>query len=175
MLNTFYDSYLVLTKVYKDKAFFKQALNSTPIEEKNRAKTTKICYGVLDRDEELSFYISTLAPKAPKQAIKTILKISMYCIKYLKNHEYAVTQNAVELTKKLGKSGASGFVNAFLRKFINFNFVLPEEKVKNLSVKYSFPEFAVKHLIKDYGEQTAEEILSIKENFTVFYYFVVFS
>jgi hypothetical protein len=59
MLNTFYDCYLILTKVYKDKAFFKQALNTTSIEEKNRAKTTKICYGVLDRDEELSFYISS--------------------------------------------------------------------------------------------------------------------
>ncbi|MBR5192113.1 MAG: 16S rRNA (cytosine(967)-C(5))-methyltransferase RsmB [Clostridia bacterium] len=166
MLNTFYDCYSILTKVYKDKAFFKQALNSTIIEEKNRAKTTKICYGVLDRDEELSFYISSLTNKAPKQAIKTILKISMYCIKYLCSHEYAVTQNAVELTKKLGKSGASGFVNAFLRKFISFNFELPKDTIKNLSVKYSYPEFAIKRLIKDYGDETTEKIISTKENST---------
>ena len=43
MLNLFYDCYTVLNKVYGEKAFIKQALSDTPIEEKNRAATTKIC------------------------------------------------------------------------------------------------------------------------------------
>lgn len=172
MINLFYDCYIVLCKVYSDKAFIKQALLEVPIEEKNRAATTKICYGVLDKDIELSYYISVLTMKSPKVVIRTILKIAMYSIKYLEKKEYAVIQNAVELTKKLGKGGASGFVNAFLRKFCSQEITLPqEEDAYGLSVRYSFPKFAVESLIKYYGYNRAQSILSTKPPFAtlVFY------
>ena len=159
MINLFYDCYNILNKVYSEKSFVKQAINSTVIEEKNRSAIVKICYGVLDRDIELSYYISKLADKNPKLAIRTILKISMYAIKYLQKKPYAVTKNAVELVKKLGKGGMSGFVNAFLRKFIDNKIDFPKNLTENLSVKYSFPEFAVKLLIDDYGKDRTEQIL----------------
>ena len=160
MVNYFYDCYVILNKVYSEKKFIKQAINDTFIEEANRARTVKICYGVLDKDIELSYYIKTLTEKTPKLAVRTILKISMYMIKYLGKKEYFVADNAVELTKKLGKSGASGFVNAFLRKFVNTPIELPKEKLSYLSVKYSYPLFAVQELVKDYGEKRAEDIIS---------------
>ena len=160
MVNYFYDCYTILNKVYSEKAFIKQAISSTFIEEKNRALTIKTCYGVLDKDIELSYYLKALAEKSPKLAIRTILKISMYAIKYLEKKEYAVTKSAVELTKKLGKGGASGFVNAFLRKFINTEIPLPKDKIELLSVKYSYPEFAVKELVKTYGFERTESIIS---------------
>ncbi len=160
MINYFYDCYCILNKVYGDKSFIKQAINGTFIEEKNRALIVKTCYGVLDKDIELSYYISKLVDKSPKLAIRTILKISMYAIKYLGKKEYAVTKNAVELTKKLGKSGASGFVNAFLRRFIKESIKLPEDKLSFLSVKYSYPEFAVKELVDSYGPERTEKIIS---------------
>ena len=87
MINYFYDSYVILNKVYRERAFVKQAINSTLIEEKNRALTIKTVYGVLDKDIELSYYLGILAPKTPKLAIRTILKISMYAIKYLNKKE----------------------------------------------------------------------------------------
>ncbi len=164
MINYFYDCYTILNKVYSDKTFIKQAINSTIIEEKNRSATIKTVYGVLDKDIELSYYISSMVDKSPKLAIRTILKISMYCIKYLGKKEYAVCQNAVELTKKLGKSGASGFVNAFLRKFISKTPDLPIDKVKNLSIKYSFPEFAVKELVDKYGEKKTIDIIAVEDD-----------
>ena len=160
MLNCFYDCYTILNKVYGDKAYLKQAINSTPIEEKNRSLTVKICYGVLDKDIELSYYITALTEKSPKLVIRTILKIALYNILYLNKHDYAVVKNAVELTKKLGKGGASGFVNAFLRKFSAAKPSLPEKGIKGLSVKYSYPEFIVKELIKDYGEERSVNIMS---------------
>ena len=160
MVNYFYDCYIILNKVYSDKKFIKQAINDTFIEESNRALTVKICYGVLDKDIELSYYIDCLTEKTPKLAIRTILKISMYMIKYLDKKEYFVVQSAVELTKKLGKGGAGGFVNAVLRKFIVAPVELPKEKLSYLSVKYSYPLFAVRELIKDYGENRAESIIS---------------
>ena len=166
MINYFYDCYQILNKVYSEKTFIKQAISSTFIEEKNRALTIKTCYGVLDKDIELSYYISKLADKNPKLVIRTILKISMYAIKYLEKKEYAVTKNAVELTKKLGKGGMAGFVNAFLRKFISTKIQLPTGKIENLSVKYSYPLFALKELISVYGIDRAEKIISANNEST---------
>ena len=166
MINYFYDCYQILNKVYSQNSYVKQAINSTFIEEKNRALTTKTCYGVLDKDIELSYYIDYLTEKSPKLVIRTILKISMFAIKYLEKKEYAVTKNAVELTKKLGKGGASAFVNAFLRKFIKTEFALPKDRLESLSIKYSYPLFAVKQLEKDYGASRLEQILGAKNEKT---------
>lgn len=160
MVNYLYDCYCILNKVYGEKAFLKQAINSTFIEEKNRALTIKTCYGLVEKDVELSYYLKRLCDKSPKLVIRTILKISMYAIKYLEKKPYAIIKNAVELTKKLGKGGVSGFVNAFLRKFVDAPLELPVGKIERLSVKYSYPEFMVKELINDYGEQTAEQIMT---------------
>lgn len=159
MVNYFYDCYQILNKVYSEKAFIKQAINSSFIEEKNRAMTIKTCYGVLDKDIELSYYIKNLTEKSPKLAIRTILKIAMYAIKYLNKKEYAITKNAVELTKKLGKGGTSGFVNAFLRKFINNDIDFPLDEKERLSIKYSYPMFLLNELIKDFGIDRAEQII----------------
>ena len=171
MINYFYDCYTILNKVYSEKAFFKQALNNTPIEEKNRALIVKTCYGVLDKDIELSYYIEKLTTKTPKLVIRTILKISMYALKYLNKHDYAVIKNAVELTKKLGKGGASGFVNAFLRRFVKEDIALPKDRKSFLSVKYSYPLFLIEELVKDYGEERTEKIISsINENTCLSFY-----
>ncbi|MBR2498333.1 MAG: hypothetical protein IKB67_01280 [Clostridia bacterium] len=171
MVNYFYDCYAILTKVYSEKSFIKQAISSTFIEEKNRALTIKTCYGVLDKDIELSYYLSALTEKSPKLAIRTVLKISMYAIKYLGKKEYAVTKNAVELVKKMGKGGTAGFVNAFLRKFINTKIELPNDKIKYLSIKYSYPEFAVKRLVESFGFPRTEKIIGTEycDNCLVFY------
>lgn len=165
MINWFYDCYTVLNKVYSEKSYIKQAINSTFIEEKNRALTVKTCYGVLDKDIELSYYLKKLTEKSPKLVIRTILKIGMYAIKYLQKKEYAVTKNAVELTKKLGKGGASGFVNAYLRKFATTEVKLPNDEVEFLSVKYSYPKFALCELLKTYGKDRTEKIIGA-ENVT---------
>ncbi len=166
MINYIYDCYTILNKVYSDKTYIKQAISSTPIEEKNRALIIKTCYGVLDKDIELSYYISALTEKSPKLVIRTVLKISMYAIKYLNKKVYAVTENAVALTKKLGKKGASGFVNAFLRKFIQKEIPYPSDEIEYLSVRYSYPSFAVKELIKDYGKEETIKIISAENKKT---------
>ncbi len=167
MLVTYYDSYNVLNKVYSDGAFIKQALLTTVVEERNRPAITKICYGVLDKDIELSFIIKSLTQKTPKLAIRTLLKIAIYAIKYLKTPPHAVTDTVVELTKKLGKSGASGFVNAFIRNYLRNKVSYPEPKgVYGLSINYSCPEFIVKKLIDSYGEETALNLLKYDEEKT---------
>ncbi len=166
MLNVFYDSYRILFLVYSDGAFLKQAMSDVFIEEKNRAHTTKICYGVLDRDIEFEYALKVLCDKRPKQAVRIILKIAMYSLEYLKTAPYAVVDTAVELIKKLGKGGTAGFVNAFLRKYISNSVSMPSDEIEKLSVEYSYPVFAVKRLIGDYGIEIAKEIMNADSEMT---------
>lgn len=165
MIILFYDCYRILGEVYKNGAFLKQAINSVEIEELNRAKTTKICYGVLDKDIELSYYVQKLCSKSPKSSVKILLKIAIYNIKYLNKKPFAVIDSVVELSKKLGKGANAGFINAVLRKFVKEDIALPADEIGRLSVKYSYPEFAVKRLIETYGN-LAENIMAYDEEKT---------
>lgn len=117
MNNPLTDPYLILSKVYIGGKFLKQAIAETPVEPLNKARTVKICYGVLEKDVYLEHIIGANVKKQPKNAIKIIIKIALYMLEFMQKHDYMVVDYAVELTKKTGKDGASGFVNAFLRSY----------------------------------------------------------
>ena len=127
MTNPLYDPFAVLQKVYGGGAYLKQALNDTPIEEAHRARTAKVCYGVLENDIYLDFCIKSFAPKNPKLPVRILLKIALYMLLFMEKQRYMVTDNAVALAKKLGKGGAAGFINAFLRAFDADKLTLPQD------------------------------------------------
>ncbi len=155
----FYECYLVLHKIYSDKTFIKQALLSPEILEKDRAKVTKIVYGVVEKDIELEYIISRLCDKKPKNSVRIVIKIALYNIKYLNKTPFSVTDSAVALLKKMGKGGNAGFVNAILRKCSQTTIDYPKNEEENVSVRYSYPLFAVKRLVKKYGTERTESIL----------------
>ena len=162
MTNPLFDPYAVLMKVYGGGAYLKQALADTPVEELHRARTVKIVYGVLEKDAYLDLCIRTFAPKSPKLPVRVLLKVSLYMLLFMDKKKYMVTDSAVALVKKLGKGGASGFVNAFLRAFDPQKVQMPADRFAALSVQYSWPTFALSRLIAEYGEETAEKIVSAR-------------
>ena len=160
--NPLYDPYRILMKVYGEKAYLKQAIADTYIEELYRSRTVKAAYGVIENDAYFSFCISRYAEKSPKLPVRVLLKIALYFITVLGKKRYAVTDFAVELCKKLGKGGAAGFVNAFLRNFDGekVQAALPQGD-EGVSVRTSYPAFAYKLLRKEYGTR-AEKIAAAK-------------
>lgn len=156
----FYECYLVLHKIYSDKTFIKQALNLPDILEKDRAKVTKIVYGVVEKDIELDYIVSRLCDKKPKNSVRIVIKIALYNIKYLNKTPFSVTDSVVALLKKMGKGANAGFVNAILRKYSQTVIEYPKNKEESISVRYSYPLFAVKRLVKKYGTERTESILS---------------
>lgn len=162
MTNPLYDPYAVLFKVYSGGAYLKQALADTPVEEANRPRTTRICYGVLENDLYLERCVKTFAAKNPKLPVRILLKIALYLLLYMGKKKYMVTDNAVSLVKKLGKGGAAGFLNAFLRAFDEKKVGLPEGEISSLSVRYSYPEFAVRLLLSEYGREEAVRIMEAR-------------
>ncbi len=150
--NPIYDPFLILSKVYANGTHLKQAIADTYIEEQYRGRTVKIVYGVLEKEGYFDACIRHYAPKAPKLAVRSILKISLYMLLYMEKKRYMVTDCAVDLCKKLGKSGVSGFVNAFLRRFDK---AAVDSAIQEEWIKYSYPQFAYELLKKEYGERAA--------------------
>ncbi|MDE7168038.1 MAG: hypothetical protein K2O28_04235 [Clostridia bacterium] len=154
MTNPLCDPYLILTKVYKEGKFLKQSIAETPVEPLNKSRTVKICYGVLEKDGYLEHILGANAKKQPKSAVKIILKIALYMLEFMSKHDYMVVDYAVELTKKLGKEGASGFVNAFLRTYKIPP--LPEKTDERMAVECSAPLWLVKKLRRSYKAEASQ-------------------
>ena len=159
MTNPLCDPYLILVKVYSGGKYLKQAISETPIEPLNRARTIKIVYGVLDKDVYLSYIIDENTKVKPKSAVRIILKIALYMLEFMGKHDYMVVDSAVELTKKLGKGGAAGFVNSFLRSY-----KIPEIDLNcanGMAIKWSTPVWLVKKLKRSYKAE-AEKIATFQ-------------
>ena len=157
MNNPLTDPFLVLSEVYFKGAYLKQALASVPVEPANRPRTSLICYGVLEKDIYLSHIIGANCQRTPKAAVRLILKIALYMLEFMGKHGYMVADCAVELAKKLGKGGATGFVNAFLRSYKLPP--LPQGGAELLSVQASAPLWLAKRVRRSYKSE-AYDILS---------------
>ena len=154
MTNPLCDPFLILSKVYRDGKYLKQAIAETPVEPINKARTVKICYGVMEKDIYLAHIIGANTKKPPKSTVKIILKIALYMLEFMDKHDYMVVDSAVELVKKLGKDGAAGFVNAFLRSYKIPT--LPEKADERLAVECSSPVWLARRVRRSYKREAAE-------------------
>ena len=165
MNNAFLKSYETLKQVYTERTFSAIALNKTLIycKQQDKALITKIVYGVLDNDIKLSYVISRHVKKMPKADTLLFLKIGAYCLMDLSIPVYAVVNDVAELSKLSEDRRIVGFVNATLKNIANnikdFD-DFPLDPVERLSVEYSYPEWALRKLVKDYGMDIATKIIS---------------
>lgn len=168
MNNAFLKSFQTLKAVYDEKAFSSVTLNKTLLfcTSQDRALITKIVYGVLDNDIKLNYAIGKFVKKMPKGDTLVYLKIGAFCLMELSIPVYAVVNDVAELSKLSADKRIVGFVNATLKSMAasdikNFD-DYPADFVVGTSIRYSYPEWAFRKLIKDYGKETAEKIVSHK-------------
>ena len=165
MNNAFLKSYEALKQVYSDRAFSTIALNATLkfCKQQDKALITKIVYGVLDNDIKLDYVISRHVKKMPKGDALLFLKIGAYCLMDLSIPVYTVVNDVAELSKISEDRRIVGFVNATLKSIAqnikNFD-DYPTDPIQRLSVEYSYPEWALRKLIKDYGMDVATKIVT---------------
>ena len=147
------DAYTSLKKVYSDNKYLTDVVSSIS-DSNDKALITRIVYGVVERDVTLEYILSKLVTKSPKSQVKLILKIGLYCLKYMDSlPDYSVCDNCVKLTKQIGKSSLAGFVNATLKASITKDIPLPENTLERLSVTTSTPLWIVKKVVKQYGDR----------------------
>ena len=161
----FLKSFQTLNEVYVNRAFSSIALNRAlnGCAAKDKALVTKIVYGVLDNDIKLTYVIGKYVRKLPKGTALILLKMGAYCLTELSIPSYAVVNDMAELAKITGDKYVVGFVNATLKRMsqtVKDFGDYPADPLENASIRYSYPLWALKKLVKDYGKEQALSIVS---------------
>ena len=124
------------------------------LENHERRFISRLTKGTLERQQTLDWMInrfSSVKTKKMKPVIRTILRLSVYQLKYMDSVPVsAVCNEAVKLAKKRGFKSLAGFVNGILRNMDRQpeKLTIPQD---NLSVMYSQPEWLVDTWTKEYG------------------------
>lgn len=153
-------AYKILSKVYQDGTYSNMAF----LGERVSDMSTRLVYGTLEENVKIDYILSQLIEKKPQKSVLTLLKIGTYALLNLSDvPKFAIVSECVEVAKSNGKGGASGFINAVLKKVADGKYSLPKESDENyLSVTYSKPQWFCVKLEKQYGKEVARSILSAK-------------
>lgn len=153
-----------LLKVNNDLAYSNITLNNilktAQLSDADKQFVTALFYGVLDRKITLDYVLDSLI-KTPFDKVdsftKEVLRTGLYQIMFMKKvPESAAVNEAVKIIKASKKRYNSGFVNGVLRSAIRKDKLLPDgNSARELSVRFSCPEWIVESFIKDYSLDTA--------------------
>ena len=139
----------------------KQLTSSLP--EREAKLAAALVYHTLDHLLTIDYYLAHFVKGAQKPVIRGILRLGVCELLFLSTPAHAALNESVTLTKEVGKSGLSGFVNAVLRNIDRSRASLPAfpaEPVARLSIQYSYPEWIVREWVTRFGEAEIEALLS---------------
>jgi 16S rRNA (cytosine967-C5)-methyltransferase len=138
------------------------------LDKPQRAFITRLAEGAVERRLELDYRIdrvSRIKTADMKPVIRNILRMSFYQMEYMDNVPVsAVCNEAVKLVGKRGFASLKGFVNGVLRNAARGmgDMGLPDPGTDfygHCSVKYSMPEWLVRHFVAELGEENAVAVL----------------
>jgi 16S rRNA (cytosine967-C5)-methyltransferase len=119
---------------------------------RDRGLASEIVNGVLRWRWQLEFFTSKLLAKALKKKdieVQLILLMALYELKDCRAPDYAIINDAVELSRKAGKKWASGLVNAVLRRFTREKDELVDS-MKDGQAIYSHPRWILEKIKADW-------------------------
>lgn len=159
----------ILTDIDVNKTFSSDALEAGLRkiqfdDKRDRAFITRLVEGTTEyrlQIDEIIKHLTTTKLNKMKPAIRNILRMGIYQIRYMDSvPERAAVNEAVRLAKAHKLAGLSGFVNAILRNVSRKKEEIDELIESKLSIKYSIPGWIVNLLQNSYGEEMAEIILA---------------
>ena len=131
----------------------------------DRSFFTRLVHGTLEyliQADRILNARSSVKVRKMKPAVRNILRMSVYQLLYLDRiPARAVISEAVNLTAARGLHGLKGFVNAVLRRVSSEREEILKEiaESRDLSFRYSCPEWIAALLEKQYGRARAEQAL----------------
>lgn len=100
--------------------------------------------------------------KRQKKAVRTVLLLGGAELLYLSTPAHAAINEAVKLTKTLGKTDSAGLVNAVLRRLDQERDslpALPADPVERLCIQYGYRDWVAREWIASYGIKRAERLM----------------
>lgn len=165
-LKTLYD--IDINKAYTN-TILNQAVTKAKLDMKDKALLYEIVYGVVKNKLKIDYIINDFSKVKLKKIspwVINIIRMGVYQIMFLdKIPDSAACNECVKLAKKYSNKGGVGFVNGILRNICRSknNITYPEKNqnpIKYFSIEFSFPEWMVKKLVTQYGEETAVKFMS---------------
>lgn len=150
-------------------AVLKKQLASAKLDGRDAALATRLCFGVLQNEMLLDFYLthfSNVPLKRMESKVLLALRIGAYQILFMDRipQSAAVNQSVALVRAHAKKDRAAGLVNAILRSLIrsldNLPPVTGETTADRLSVQYSHPKWLTEQMIAILGESEAEALLA---------------
>lgn len=147
----------------------KKQLASAGLDSRDAALATRLCFGVLQNQLLLDFYLSKFSNiplKRMEGKVVQALRLGAYQMLFLdKIPNSAAVNSAVALTKAHCRNPrAAGMVNGILRSLERTRENLPtipkDDRAEYLSILYSHPEWFVREYLPVLGEEETAEFLS---------------
>lgn len=158
----------LLERTEQDGAYTNLILNQVIKEEnlssQERALLTELVYGVMQNKRLIDYYLSKFLKPSQKLDgwVRQLLRVAVYQLVFLDQiPTYAAINEAVQYAKRRGHRGISGLVNGVLRNIDRHPLKSLDEitsKIERIGTQYSLPDWLVKQLVADYGEETTEAI-----------------
>lgn len=153
-----------LTQVVKDGVSVNHlmAQKEDKLDPQDRGLAKQLLFGSLRFYHQLSTVANNLLNKPLKTKDTDVLMIlvsGLYQLKYLTIPDHAAISEAVELTRLLNKSWASGIVNGVLRNYQREAKGLEGHLAKSVQFQYSHPGWMVKRIRADWPDD-ADYILA---------------
>ena len=140
------------------------ALEASSMKDIDKALTSALFYGVIERRITLDYYISKLSSRPIEKIDRETLTAARLGIYQLEFMDKIPPHAAVNETVELCKRSSRGFVNALLRSYMRLPapIALPDKNdiAKYLSVAYSVNEALAGTLVRELGAQAAEKYLA---------------
>ena len=128
----------------------------------------ELVYGVTRMKLQLDALIGKVFKgryKKAQHAVKVLLRMGTFQLKYMHTSEYAAINESVNLCKRVKQTQSGALVNAILRKIQNLELsqILDAESndLKKLSIQTSHPEWMLTNWLQRYTE---DEVLSFCQN-----------
>ena len=139
-------------------------LNQSDLCDKDKALVTELVYGTLRRKNTLDTIISNFIRDINEmdREVLNILRIAIYQMHFLdKVPEFAACNEAVELAKKISEKDAK-LVNGILRSYTKNpdDIEVKSGKVNELAYIYSYEDWFIRMIYKQYGENYGKKILA---------------
>ncbi|WP_411350313.1 16S rRNA (cytosine(967)-C(5))-methyltransferase RsmB [Paenibacillus sp. WLX2291] len=143
-----------------------QELVQAKLERADAGLATEIVYGTIAHFNTIDYFLNPFVSKGLNKLqpwVRSLLRLSFYQLYYLDRiPAHAAVNEAVNIANRRGHQGVSGMVNGVLRNVLRQldELQIPDglSAVKRISLQYSHPEWLVKRWIKQYGEETTEQI-----------------
>ncbi len=148
MNNSLSLAYDILNRVYREGAFVNSEMKWV-----TGKRTAKLVYGVLDKHYELNYIVDVLTEKPVKPAVKPLLLLGVYSLKFLRTPTNVVINETGEVLADMGKEGLKPFFSAVFNKVARGEYEMPKKSDRRFAeVKYNMPSFLIGMFKKDYPD-----------------------